>query len=361
MKEIKNVLEAYQQIDFTKTQAALALVVRVEGSSYRRIGARMLVTDTGQLTGGISGGCLEGDALKRAKLAIAQQKASLVTYDTSDDDPFQIGVGLGCNGIIDVLLCPINPSDASNPVAILSEVKNSRQSVVVLTVVGIKGQSSDFELGNTYLPHHQPVNLQNLTFEYVEKCKNSQKSFTQNIVLGNDLSLNILFEFLPPALHLLVHGSNYDIYPMAKLAKEIGWKVSVFCNVLKVNTAIFEMADEVLPKETLPIIDEFSACVLMAHDYQTDFDNLCQYLKTDIKYIALLGPKKRTEKMFLALKNQDYILTNSDLARIYSPAGLDIGATFPEEIALSILAEIKACFTSRNGQFLKHRKTAIYD
>ena len=96
MKEINAIIAAYDQLDFSKTQAALATVIRVEGSSYRREGARMLITGDGQWAGGISGGCLEGDALRKAKQAIFQQKTKVVTYDTTQNDPFQIGVGLGC-------------------------------------------------------------------------------------------------------------------------------------------------------------------------------------------------------------------------------------------------------------------------
>src|SRR5580765_1415322 len=120
MKEIQSILSAYSQIDFSKTAAALATVVRVEGSSYRRTGARMLVLDNGTYLGGISGGCLEGDALRRAQKAIASEKASVVTYDTTKDDDHQVGVGLGCNGIIDVLFTPLNPNE-QNAVTILAE------------------------------------------------------------------------------------------------------------------------------------------------------------------------------------------------------------------------------------------------
>src|SRR5271168_3502915 len=119
MKEIKAIINAYDQLDKSATNAALVTVVRVEGSSYRRTGARMLVTDDGVWVGGISGGCLEGDALKRARLAIAKAEPSLVTYDTTDDDAYQIGVGLGCNGIIDVLFTPLQFHDKNNPVEVL--------------------------------------------------------------------------------------------------------------------------------------------------------------------------------------------------------------------------------------------------
>jgi xanthine/CO dehydrogenase XdhC/CoxF family maturation factor len=109
MKEILAILAAYNALNTSTTKAALATVVRVEGSSYRRTGARMLIMDNGQWVGGISGGCLEGDALKGARLAIAQSKPTLITYDTTDDDDYQIGVGLGCNGVIDVLISPSTP------------------------------------------------------------------------------------------------------------------------------------------------------------------------------------------------------------------------------------------------------------
>ncbi|MHC4379355.1 MAG: XdhC family protein, partial [Planctomycetota bacterium] len=102
MKEIKSIIKTYDELDRNQ-KLALATVVRVEGSSYRRAGARMLVMEDGNWIGGISGGCLEGDALRKAQLAMFQDKPSLVTYDTMDDDAQSIGVALGCNGIIDVL------------------------------------------------------------------------------------------------------------------------------------------------------------------------------------------------------------------------------------------------------------------
>src|ERR1700744_6401561 len=129
MKEIKAIISAYDKLDKQHSRAALATVVRVEGSSYRRTGARMLVTDDGVWVGGISGGCLEGDALKRARIAIVRAEPSLITYDTTDDDAYQIGVGLGCNGIIDVLFTPLHFGDNNNPVEVLKScVAQSRQT-----------------------------------------------------------------------------------------------------------------------------------------------------------------------------------------------------------------------------------------
>src|SRR5215472_3857018 len=120
MKEIRTIVNAWQSIDLRTTRAALATVVRVEGSSYRRTGARMLVLDNGTYLGGISGGCLEGDALRRAQKGIALRRPSLITYDTTQDDDYQIGVGLGCQGIIDVLFTPLESDDPGCPMQILA-------------------------------------------------------------------------------------------------------------------------------------------------------------------------------------------------------------------------------------------------
>src|SRR5688572_7564506 len=119
MKEINDIIRAFDEAQNAGRQAALATVVHVEGSSYRRPGARMLITDNGQLTGAISGGCLEGDALRKAQLAMAQQRSMLVTYDTMDEDDAKLGVGLGCNGIIQVLIEPIQTNEPNNPIQLL--------------------------------------------------------------------------------------------------------------------------------------------------------------------------------------------------------------------------------------------------
>src|SRR5437016_9701988 len=135
MKEIKAIIKAYDEADKTSVGLALATVVRVEGSSYRRTGARMLIMDNGVWVGGISGGCLEGDALKRAQLAIRKSTPTLITYDTTEDDPYQIGVGLGCNGVIDVLLTPLNADNKNNPVEVLKRcVEASRETHVLITI-----------------------------------------------------------------------------------------------------------------------------------------------------------------------------------------------------------------------------------
>src|SRR5580704_13329757 len=134
MKEIKDIVRAFDLANSEGKRSALATVVHVEGSSYRRPGARMLVTEDGQLTGAISGGCLEGDALRKALYAIGQQQNKLVTYDTRDEADVQFGVQLGCNGIVHILFEPIDDSKACHPIRLLRELIGERRDAVLLTL-----------------------------------------------------------------------------------------------------------------------------------------------------------------------------------------------------------------------------------
>lgn len=369
MKEIKQITEAYQNIDFSKTQAALATVVRVEGSSYRRTGARMLVLESGEWIGGISGGCLEGDALKKARLAMSQNKATLITYDTTDDDPYQIGVGLGCNGIIDVLITPLDPQNPNNAVRQLQSCIDQRTPNMVVTVTGISKAHASIALGNVFRFDNEahftgtfPLpNLNESLIPTIKEALDTTKSISKECILEDGTKLTLFLEVIPPAIQLYVFGSNYDVYPMVRVAKELGWRVISVCNPAKMHASLSDMADAVVPKDHQPEIDNFTAAISMCHDYETDYRNLQMLLKTDIKYIGLLGPKKRTIKMYDRMAEEGTSLTAEQEERIYSPVGLDIGAATPEEIALSVCAEIRAFFSGRNGNRLKFRPKPIYE
>jgi xanthine/CO dehydrogenase XdhC/CoxF family maturation factor len=138
MKEIRDIIQAFDEAQKLGKQTALATVVHVEGSSYRRPGARMLIEDDGQLTGAISGGCLEGDALRKALLVMTEKRSRLVTYDTMDDDDAKFGVGLGCNGIIQVLIEPIDISNPDNPIQYLKKLNEKRQMAALVTLFSLQ-------------------------------------------------------------------------------------------------------------------------------------------------------------------------------------------------------------------------------
>jgi len=141
MKEIIDIVTAYERALRAQKKTALATVVLVEGSAYRRAGARMLITEDGQLTGAISGGCLEGDALRKARMVILQQEPLLVTYDTMDDDDAKLGVGLGCNGVIHILIEPINDGNI-NPIMLLKAVISSCGYSVLVTMFNIEDRKA---------------------------------------------------------------------------------------------------------------------------------------------------------------------------------------------------------------------------
>jgi len=370
MKEIKAIVEAYDELDRSSIRAAIATVVRVEGSSYRRTGARMLVLDNGTWVGGISGGCLEGDALKRARVAINNSRSTLITYDTSEDDPHQIGVGLGCNGVIDVLFCPIDFNDPNNPVEVLKTcIQASRETHTYITITDTIGEFQHIKPGQLIqykgpesLHFFGDKSLENSLLQAIKQQTADKKSGSLTIKTADDRSLAVFIEILPPEIHVVLMGHQYDVYPMCRLLKEIGWRVSIVAELLKVNAKISALADEVIAPPDFPkmLIDEHTAIILMSHDYKTDKNNLPKALNTSALFIGMLGPKVRSEKIWKELAEEGRTVTESEMNRIYAPLGLDIGAQTPEEIALSLAASIRAAFSGRDGAFLKYRKSPIH-
>jgi len=364
MKEIKAIVDAYKGIDFTTTKAALATVARVEGSSYRRSGARMLVLDNGNYLGGISGGCLEGDALRRAQKAIAQDKPSIITYDTTQEDGAQIGVGLGCNGIIDVLFTPLHKNDLSNPVELLSILASTREPKIVVTITAAKenellGKTILYETDEQFTKIFPVPGIVSSILTDIHHCIDKQSSST---ITYEHAGIKLFIEVLLPVTHLVLYGGGYDIYPLVRISREIGWDVTVVTNVHKADKSLFTLATNVLhnKSEQKPSFDSYTGIVLMAHDYKTDFSNLQQLLLTNTRYIGLLGPRKRSQKMFDAMAAEEHNISEENMQRIFAPAGLDIGAATPEEIALSICAEIRSVFAGRNGNSLRLREGTIY-
>lgn len=358
MKEIKDIITAYHQIDRQQHKVALATVIHVEGSSYRRAGARMLIRDDGVWTGGISGGCLEGDALKKANYCMVRNRVDLVRYDTSTDDEEQIGVGLGCEGIIDVLLSPIQADDPHNPIHVLEACLDDRHPNCLLTI--IQSDIEQLEAGKMYkyreddtkLNKYLPKGLQTDIRQALQSGKSSVKEYD---------GLKVFMEILHPSIRLVLFGSNYDIYPLLKISRELGWEASLVMNPAKASGEVRRLAKQIYPKDAEIPYDHYTAFILMAHDYKTDKNNLLRALKSEVPYIGMLGPVKRRNKSLDELMGEGHLFSEEQLARLYNPVGLDIGATTPEEIALAILAEVKAHFAHRDGRFLRERVGYIHE
>jgi xanthine/CO dehydrogenase XdhC/CoxF family maturation factor len=275
-------------------------------------------------------------------------------------------VGLGCNGIIDVMITPLKADDKSNPVELLSGIAKTRTPRVMVSIIDCIEEASC--LGKTILFDNKeqfaeafPVRefTASLTKD-IEQSLLKEESKTL-IYSADELDYKIFIEVIVPALRVVIYGGNYDIPVLARISSELGWGVTVVTNKAKANKTLFTIA-EVLDNigDATPLIDRYTSVMLMSHDYKTDLNNLQHILTSPASYIGLLGPKKRSGKIFDELESRGIRLGEQDFERIHSPAGLDIGAITPEEIALSIAAEIRAHFAGRQGKPLRLRTGTIY-
>jgi len=368
MKEIENIIRSYEQVDWTNEQVALGTVVKVEESAYRRIGARMFVSSNGNWIGGISGGCLEGDALKRAQIAINKNQSSIVVYDTMDDDSHQIGVGLGCNGRIEVMFTPIHQDDSNNPIEYLKTISNTRNTEVLLQV--LSNSNSNKTLLGSFYPIDQLDDLvgktglsKNEIEDSIQTTLAKRKSKVFRFATPSGSTIEILIELIRPKVKLICIGDNYDVNAFVSIVHELGWEVHVAGKLRKLNKQIFDLSESVVTYEDAPTIsiDSQTAVVLMSHDYKTDLNLLAHYLNTDVLYIGLLGPKKRMIKMQNELIEKGLDIDLEGLPNLFSPVGLDIGAESPEEIALAIAAEIVTTLRERSGGALRNRTGPIHE
>lgn len=372
MKELEDIVKAFDAATALGKQTALATVVQVEGSSYRRAGARMLVTDDGELTGAISGGCLEGDALRKARLVMAQQQPMLVTYDTTDDDDAKLGVGLGCNGIIHILIEPIFADDEHHAINLFKKFLGRRQDAVVITLFSLTDRKAPqpgtclFLTGQEYVSKKPPTGLEQQLKADAEAVLLAGRSSTKNYINNSGSQLTGFVELLKPAVLLLVFGAGNDAIPLVQMAAVLGWHVTVIDG--RANYAVssrFPQAKKMLlakPHEALAqlSIDKNTVVVLMTHNYNYDLAMLRQLLPLQLTYVGSLGPKKKLQRMLDELQDEGITITAEQLQSVYGPTGLDIGAQTPEEIALSILSEMQAVLQQRQGTPLRNRITVIH-
>jgi xanthine/CO dehydrogenase XdhC/CoxF family maturation factor len=330
--------------DYQRGPAVLATLVAVAGSSYRRPGARLIVTANGQRLGSISGGCLEEDVLLRARIVAATGQAELVTYDTSSENDLVWGVGLGCHGIVQVLLEPI-PSPAPAWVQTLATQLAARRP----TPLAVTWRSTD---------PRQPLGTQ---------LAPTEPSSAQSHASKPAPTSEVFLEIITPAPSLIIFGAGDDAQPLAQLAHTLSWHVTIadpratFANVARFPTAerlIVAPANELVAR----VAPEPEACVVvMTHHYVHDVPILRSLLSYDFPYIGLLGPKKRAARILADLARDGFVPTPARIARFHAPIGLDLGADAPADVALSILAEIRALRSGRDARPLRDRTRPIHD
>ena len=365
MKEIMDIISAFDEAHSAGKQTALATVVNVEGSSYRREGARMLIAEDGQITGAISGGCLEGDALRKALFVMQEKKAKLVVYDTSNEDDVEVGFQLGCNRIIQVLIEPINNDKPNNPISILKEALTTRHYAIVATVFSLNRNSP--QVGTCLLLKEdgtivKAISDDGLVDLVVNDAKTGLKQRESSIknYIYEERELTAFVNLIKPQITLVVVGAGNDAMPVVKIAELLGWKVMVVDGRSNyANTKRFSSGCQVIVSKPEKIfseinIDDQTVFVLMTHNYNYDLAMLRELIIRNVRYIGVLGSGGKMKRMIEELKEQNLNMDN-ELPKIFGPVGLDVGAETPEEIALSIMAEIQTVLYSGTGKHLRHQ------
>lgn len=362
MKEIKDIVKAFEAATRQGKKTALATVVHVEGSSYRRPGARMLVTEDGRLTGAISGGCLEGDALHKAVLAIAQKKNKLVVYDTTDEDDAKLGIQLGCNGVVSILFEPIDHHLAvNNPINLLKAAIADRKPVVLVTGYSLNNMQHYGTCNAAHLPLRIRQEISAISNEVLTKCDS-----THAVLSIENNRQQFFFEYCQPPVCLVIVGAGNDAMPLASMAGILGWPATIVDGRRSHATAQrFPTAEKVLTGKPQDVItrlatDDRTAVVLMTHNYNYDIAMLRLLMAMPLPYIGILGPISKRNRMFSELEQEGIIYSGEDLQKVYGPTGLNLGAETSEEIALSITAEIMAVMQQKQPIHLKHKQQAIH-
>ncbi|MGB9029675.1 MAG: XdhC family protein [Acidobacteriaceae bacterium] len=341
--ELQQILDLWKRASAEREDVCLATVVAIEGSAYRRPGARMLLTSTGQRAGTISGGCLEAEVAKKAWW-LTGNGPSLQRYSSFFDDDGDMPYGLGCGGTVIVLLERGEPAaqalgalrrsvdDRTGSVIVTSTSTNSSGTALILNGRG------DILYSQTPGPH---PNLTALAREALQTGKSSHTS--EHFV-----------EVIAPPPAVFVFGAGDDTQPFADFAWSLGWHLTVADN--RSNLARperFPRAARVASLDAaLAHIHPADAAVIMTHSYEQDRQTLRALLPRDLKYIGLLGPRRRTERLLGEIAPELGLTVDECMARLHTPVGLDLGGHSPAAIALAIAAELQAVFAERDARKL---------
>ena len=370
MKELQKIVGEGLRARASGQRAALATVVGIEGSGYRLPGARMLIVDGRWVAGSISGGCLEDDVVLRAREALARNEASVAVYDTTRDDDIVFGVGLGCKGVVTLLIEPLRTAEEG--VDFLAFAKRCLEQRVIglaATVVRTDGSTSTKAAMRLVLSDGAVdtdiVDSGLQTLIHAELRSLTEDTALKNLPSQSGTAL-VFLERIDPPTPLVIFGAGHDAMPVARLAKELGWHVTLVDHRPAYATRErFPHADTIVlgsPKEAASkvALDADTLALVMTHNYLRDMDWTQILLPSPVRYLGLLGPRKRTDSLLADLKEKGFQPSPEQLARLYAPVGLDIGSEGPAEVAMSILAEMQAVLTEHDGGHLRARKQPIH-
>jgi xanthine/CO dehydrogenase XdhC/CoxF family maturation factor len=351
---------------------ALATLVKTSGSTYRRPGARMLVLRNGEPVGSVSAGCLERDVVEKAQAASQKGESILVTYDTSAEEDIVFGAGLGCKGTAHILIEPLRPGSAADDfIRFAGGIFQRRQSGAAATVFHVRG-NVPVRIGDRLMLDTDgnvtgqigEQNLRAQLFGAATESLSANRTRTVQFELPGG-GAEALVEVIDAPAPLVIFGAGYDAAPLARLAREAGYHVTVAdVRPAYAQVARFPEADAVVvvrPEAIAALgLNQRTAAVIMSHNYLTDCAFLKAALPLKLRYLGLMGPRARALQMLQELRLPGLEMEDDLLRRIHNPVGLDIGAENPEQIALAILAEIQAVMAGRPGGSLSEKKGPIH-
>jgi xanthine/CO dehydrogenase XdhC/CoxF family maturation factor len=337
------------------TGLVLASVYETIGATYSKTGARMLITGDGKFQGMLSGGCLEGDLAERAQQVVASGTAQRITYDLRVDDEELWGLGVGCEGLMRILLQPLSADNGFQPFVAMLDVLAGNQPGIAVTV--IESDDAATPPGLTLTGITPPFDCAGVStavadaMTYLAANGLSQgRSFTEKINVG-DHALRVLVDVLKPPPNILILGAGLDAQPVVRLCVELGWRVTVQDHrPAYIEKGEFAGATKVqcVPADSLATslaLEQFDATIVMSHHLLTDLSYLQQLAETTVPYIGLLGPHNRRRRLLTDLGEAGKRLTG----RLHGPAGLDIGGRGPASIALSIVAQMHEVLMTLRG------------
>jgi xanthine dehydrogenase accessory factor len=348
-------------------RAALATVVRVQGSAYRRPGAKLLVADDGTMTGNVSGGCLETDVRERALAALRSGSPRLLHYNTGRDDQTVWGLGLGCNGEVDIFVQPATTAAALGTGARLRSLLDADAPFAMATVVAGDSECAPSLLGQVLVVARDGVLAGSTGDEAADREAAAQAAAllaTAESGVHAVAGLQVFIEVLRPPPRLLVFGADDDAVPLVRYARDAGFRVTVLDHrSAYISPTRFAEGTRLLQARAehgipdLPPLGPDVYAVVKTHSLLHDREWIRRLLETPVAYVGILGPRARTEEI---LRQLGVVEGTAASARVFGPVGLDLGADGAEQIALSIVAELLGVRAGREPKHLRDAAGAIH-
>lgn len=321
----------------------------------------MLLTPDGGV-GSITAGCLEDEVQRIARDVLAEGTPRVETYDLMEDDDDVWGLGVGCNGVIDILLEPLDRSyepaldayEAGDPVGVVRVLEGDQ--------AGARGFYFPGE-GVTGLPDDLGDAIDGPASALLER----EGSDTLSIDIAPDSRATVFVDGLIPPPELVVFGTGHDVGPVIELARRADFRVTVVgFRGATATEERFPAADAVTATSPTQVrdaheFDDRTYAVVMTHNFVDDRLALEELFETPVPYIGLLGPRERFEEMIEEFSAEGRSLSETELERLYTPAGLDLGGGTPHQIAMAIVSEVIAVHNDRTPRHLREREGHIHD